>query len=251
MLDSLYKNTDYNFEIIIVNNGSTDGTEQYLNWFVNNFPRATVIHLPRNVGFSSGHNEAFKYIKEHNIKYDYICILNNDTLVGQGWLDSMIKCSLKDERIGIVGPVSNCAGGEQGYRIGIPFMELQEFNKFSDEWRRKMVGSMTREGVLVGLCMLFKKQCFEECLPFPDGFTMYEDNIVCLKALYKGWKMVVDRSTFIWHYGQKTFQSNQVDLGKKYQEMAEKFRKWWKEYEQKECFCNKEDWVKEYPKGNT
>jgi GT2 family glycosyltransferase len=230
-LESIYKNTDYIFDIFIVNNGSNDGTKEYLTWFEQNYPRIKVIHLDKNLGFASGHNIAFKAIEESKIDFDYYCILNNDVLVGRGWLQSLANVLDQDPLIGLVGPASNNAGGSQGYTIDIHDMDLEKFNNVETQWRNNNKGVCTREGILVGLCLLIKKACFKDIMPYPEGFTMFDDNIICLKALYSGWKLACDRSTLIWHFGQKTFKNNSVDMSATMTEMNKKFREYWKEHE--------------------
>jgi GT2 family glycosyltransferase len=235
MLESLYKNTDSGFEVVLVNNGSNDGTKQYIEWFKDNYPGVHCVHLPQNLGFSLGHNAAFKYIKDNNLQYDFICLLNNDVLVSRQWITSMERVSMMDKDIGIVAPVSNNAGGTQQVNVTANWTDLEEFTIASNEYRKKMNGQMTREGVVVGLCMLITKKCFLDCLPFPENhpMTMFDDNLLCLKALHKGYKLVVDRSTIIWHYGQRSFKANQIDMNKKMKEMNEVFKLAWAEEEAK------------------
>jgi GT2 family glycosyltransferase len=100
-LSSLFKLTDYpNYKVIVVDNGSTDGSVRFV---IKNFPKADVLCLDRNYGFSRGNNEGIRYAFKKYTPH-YFLLLNNDTEVIQTeWLTNMVKVAKKDDRIGIVG----------------------------------------------------------------------------------------------------------------------------------------------------
>lgn len=77
--------SDGKFELILVNNGSTDGTKEFLNKIDDK--RVKVIHAKKNLGFGGGNN--LGYAKASG---KYICFINNDVLFSDpGWLNKLIK----------------------------------------------------------------------------------------------------------------------------------------------------------------
>jgi hypothetical protein len=95
-LRSIRENTDYpNYEIIVVDQGSTDGSVEMLE---REFPEVRLIKNKENLGFAGGNNQAMKIAKG-----DYFFLLNNDTLVTKGWLSSVVEIMDSDNRVASVG----------------------------------------------------------------------------------------------------------------------------------------------------
>lgn len=84
-LPSIYGQDYGDFEVILVDNGSTDGSAAYVG---KAFPDAKVIRLARNYGFIIANNLAVRHAKG-----DYIILLNNDTYAYEGWLKSLVRCA--------------------------------------------------------------------------------------------------------------------------------------------------------------
>jgi ADP-heptose:LPS heptosyltransferase len=72
------------FELILTNNGATDGTGDYFNSLARDNSNIRVIYNPRNVGFRAAHNRALELSQG-----DYFVLLNNDCVVPEGWLESL------------------------------------------------------------------------------------------------------------------------------------------------------------------
>ena len=92
-LESLFK-VDYdNFEIILVDNNSTDGTMEFVT---KNYPSIIIIKLDSNKGFAEPNNIGSKIAKG-----EYLLFLNNDTVVTPDFISKMIKVVENDKKIGI------------------------------------------------------------------------------------------------------------------------------------------------------
>jgi GT2 family glycosyltransferase len=119
-LASVLRHTRGPYELVIVDNGSTDGTDGYLEELKERATaaghRVEVITNQENVGFAAGCNQALK-----RCRGDYIVFLNNDTIVTEGWLEGLVAWSLHDwPKNGLVGPMSNYAPDPQyveGWRV--------------------------------------------------------------------------------------------------------------------------------------
>lgn len=99
-IDSLLQLDYPNAQIVVVDNGSTDGSVEYL---ASRFPQIHIVANPQNLGFTGGNNMGIKHALEHGA--DYVLILNNDTVVHRHALSELIKVSQADPRIGILGPL--------------------------------------------------------------------------------------------------------------------------------------------------
>src|SRR5215212_8072856 len=83
-LSSVLAQSYNNFEIILFDNNSTDGSIEYVKSAFYD-PRINTIASETNLGFAGGNNEALKYCKN-----DLIILLNNDTLVKELWLENLV-----------------------------------------------------------------------------------------------------------------------------------------------------------------
>ncbi|MDE1848638.1 MAG: glycosyltransferase family 2 protein [Nanoarchaeota archaeon] len=99
-LNSIQENTAYKqYRTIVVDNNSTDGSREMIK---SRFKWVNLIENTENRGFSGGNNDGISWaIKRYNP--DYFYLLNNDTLVMDGWLSEAIKTAEHDSKIGIVG----------------------------------------------------------------------------------------------------------------------------------------------------
>ena len=98
-LSSIEKQTYQNYETIVVDNASTDNSEE---WIRENFPKITLIQAGRNLGFAGGNNLAIKFALDQ--KADYVFLVNNDTELEMDLVEKLVKTAESDDSIGIVGP---------------------------------------------------------------------------------------------------------------------------------------------------
>ena len=105
-LESLFKNNYENFDIILVDNGSTDGSVQFVeNKYYKDVDsgRLKVIKSPKNLGFVKGNNLGIQYVLSTE-KYKYMVLLNDDTVVDPNWLIELVKAAEMDPTIGALQP---------------------------------------------------------------------------------------------------------------------------------------------------
>ena len=102
-LDSLYQYTDCKeFDLIFVDNGSKDGTADYVREYAATKDNLFLIENPENLGYSKGNNQGLKYIADKD--YEYVGLLNNDILFTPDWLKNIFICFDHDPQLGMVSP---------------------------------------------------------------------------------------------------------------------------------------------------
>jgi len=90
---------DYpNFETVVVDNGSTDGSEDVIR---SAFPSVNFIQTGRNLGYAGGNNVGIKHALSHGA--DYVWLLNNDTTVDPNALTALVETAQADPKIAVVG----------------------------------------------------------------------------------------------------------------------------------------------------
>jgi GT2 family glycosyltransferase len=98
-LESLKRVTYSNYDIMLVDNGSTDGSVEFFRkWY----PTLEIIENGENLGFAEGNNVGIRKALENEV--DYVLLLNNDTVVDPEFLEEMVKVAESNLKIGIVGP---------------------------------------------------------------------------------------------------------------------------------------------------
>ncbi|RQV97374.1 glycosyltransferase, partial [bacterium] len=151
-LDSIRKFTTIPYELIIVDNGSTDGTIRYLKKYSEKYTNVRLILNEVNQGFAAGNNQGIEQAQGK-----YILFLNNDTVVTKGWLSRMIAHLERYPEAGMVGPVSNAVPVPQLIR-SVPYGDdLKKMHAFAAKIARKNTGKITPFVRLVGFCLLAKK----------------------------------------------------------------------------------------------
>ncbi len=208
-IDSIADHTDLPYEIIVIDNASTDGTADYLESV-----RGIVRHriLPTNLGFAAAVNRGLMMAKGSTV-----VLLNNDTLVTDRWLDNMLRCLMSDERIGMVGPVTNYIGGTQ--QIDVPYKSMQEMFAYASERNQSNPSSWMKTDRLVGFCLLFRRELWERTGYLDEGFRFgnFEDDDYNVRVRLQGYRLVIAQDAFIHHHGSVSTRA----LGDRLQEIYE------------------------------
>lgn len=159
-LNSVHKHTNVDdIELIIVDNGSTDGTVDYLK----SLEKVQTIFNGKNLGFAKGCNQGVEVATGENILF-----LNNDTIVTKNWLQSMLKVLYKSEKVGMVGPVSNYVSGHQ--KIDVPYQTINEIDIFASEYCKENLEKTRQVLRLVGFCLLVKRDLIIKIGSFDERY---------------------------------------------------------------------------------
>ena len=170
-IESVEKYTPEPYQLILVDNGSADGTVEYLEAVVGHHFSHRLICNRENLGFAKGCNQGIE-----ETSGDYVLLLNNDTVVTEGYIEAMIECAKSDARIGIVGPMTNFISGPQRVRRA-DYSSLEEVGKFDERF----------------------------------GIGCFEDDDFCFRVYLAGYRAVVCGDCFIHHFGSKTLNNMGID----------------------------------------
>ncbi|MGD9288609.1 MAG: glycosyltransferase [Desulfobacterales bacterium] len=235
-IKSIFYHTKENFELIVVDNGSTDGTVDYLESAVNvqnhkirgekSKVRINIIKNKENLGFAAGNNQGIL-----TARGDYILLLNNDIVVTPGWLDRLIRCAEQDSAVGIVGPLSNYVSGQQLVKgVSYDTKTLTGLDEFAKDLAAANSGRKQRLIRVVGFCMLVKRAVIEKIggMDSAYGLGNFEDDDFSLRAALAGFESWMVQDCFVHHFGSRTFIGEQIDYRESLQKNWEIFKRKWR-----------------------
>lgn len=206
-LRSISRHTPEPYELIVVDNGSTDGTSEQLAVLAAEDKRIRLILNHDNRGYAAGCNQGMQQARG-----DYIVLLNNDVVVTPEWLSGLLECHASHPLVGIVGPLTNSASGiqvvpEPDYACHGGLDLFARLFRIQHRFRR------VRSRRVVGFCMLFSKKLISEIglLDEQFGTGNYEDDDFCIRAALAGYQNLVAADVYVHHYGSMTFKGNRID----------------------------------------
>jgi GT2 family glycosyltransferase len=194
------------FEVVVVDNGSTDGSPEVLRQA---FPDVTLIENDRNLGFAAGNNVGIQYLLDHAA--EYVLLLNNDTEVPPSLLRRLVDVAQSDPRIGIVGPkilyyqpndVIWSAGGQID-RLGRS--SHLRFDEVADD--RDL--SPRDVDYVTGCALLIKRQAIEKVGALDERFFIYyEEAEWCARVHRAGYRIVYVPQAHMWHKIQQAARNH-------------------------------------------
>lgn len=200
-VDSILENTPPDdYELILVDNASADGTPDFLRDMANRYSHIKLCLNDENKGYAAGNNDGI-----HLATGRSIILLNNDTLVPKGWLDSLLRLLEEDNDVGLAGPVTNSAGNEQ--RLVIPGLEESNFQAIAAPYLERQRGLWFKTEKLGFYCVAIRRAAYEAIGDLDDGFGlgMFEDDDYCLRARNAGFTCAVVEDCFVYHKGSVSF----------------------------------------------
>ena len=197
------------YEVIMVDNGSTDGT---LEWVKEHHPEIQLIRNQANLGFTRGNNQAMALAKG-----DFLLLLNPDTLLTEDCFGPQIAYMRENPKVAITIPkVLNSDGSFQhqsrrgdarpaavfGYflKLGKLFPKNRALNGYLQSWLPE--DEVAEVKAVSGSCMFIRRQVYEQIGGLDEQFFAYqEDSDYCMRARQAGWKVMYVPLSSIIHYG--------------------------------------------------
>lgn len=204
-----------NYEIIVVDNASNDGTRNYLENLKKSL-NLRIIYNSENKSFSECNNIAVN----REAKGDYVLFLNNDVSPTNGWLNHMVSTVVKDDSVGAVGakliyPYKDgfensfkIQHGGLGFKIENDFIRPVNMGVGSRFFSRNTIKEEEKAGVTAA-CLLISKKKFQEVGGFDEAYWYgYEDVDLCLKLREAGYKNIINNAAVLFHYEFGTQKKN-------------------------------------------
>jgi N-acetylglucosaminyl-diphospho-decaprenol L-rhamnosyltransferase len=230
-VNALRKNTEVAWELVVIDNGSTDGSVERLR---DGGVVARVIQTERNLGYAGGVNEALKLVRS-----PFVLLVNPDAFVHPGCLDRLLARAKMGPRIGAVGPgLRNPDGSLQpairnfpsplthlveAFRLYRPLRFLPGLD------RRYLLVSKQRQAQavdwIVGACTLLRMDAVNDVGPFDAGYFMYSEELDwCIRAQRKGWQIWFEPTAVATHRLGGSSRLNELPL------MVESYRSMYRFY---------------------
>ena len=229
VLESIRKYTKAGtYEVILVDNASTDGTRVWLNE-IKETSDIKVILNDENVGFPKGCNIG---ITAANADND-ILLLNNDIEVTHNWLDNLQIALYSNPKIGAVQGVDRLhfpeALNEKGEVINFSAEDTSEIHAFALKNNSSDPKCWLYTNYLVGYCILIKRDVLNQVGLLDERFTpgQFEDDDLSFRILVAGYYLLRCLDCFIHHFGSLSFGSDQSAQKKLFDINAQKLNDKW------------------------
>ncbi len=216
-----------NFEILLVDNNSHDGSISFVK---SSWPNVKIIRNDKNLGFSEGNNVGIRYALSHDAKY--VVLLNNDTRVKPDFLSQLIKRGEEKADIGVLG--GRVMMFNDPHIINSTGVNL---NQFAYGWDRDFaeenVNVKTDGGEVLGVSgclMAIKKEVFNKIgLLDPEYFAYLEDVDFCIRVWKQtDFKVEYVPASVIYHKFSASF--SETDVFKSYLMTRNQYRLFFKHF---------------------
>ena len=200
-ISSLLKTKHDSYEIIVVDNNSTDGSQ---TWIKNTYPQIRLIENDKNYGYAGGCNRGAL-----DANGDYLVFLNNDTIQDPDWIKHLEIILEKEKKIAAVQPkilnyynnnIFDYAGGSGGYLdiFGFPFARGRIFSR-----QEKDVGQYNDSRQCFwssGTAFMIKKELFLKAGKFDEYFFSHMEEIdLCWRLQAMGFQIWVEPNAVVYH----------------------------------------------------
>ena len=212
-IDSIYKNISIkDFEIIVVDNGSTDNS---INRVKSNFQNVEIISSNSNLGYSGGCN-----LGATHASGKYLLFLNNDTEHSNEWIEKLVYFLDSNSKIAAVQPkilnihnkkLFDYAGGAGGFidKFCFPFVQGRIFHTLEED--HNQYNNPSRIFWASGAAFMIRSNIFKTLEGFDKVYFAYMEEIdLCWRAQAMGYKIYSVPDSFVYHYGKQSIKENTI-----------------------------------------
>ena len=194
-VNSIARHTKFPYRLIIVDNASGNETRLYLEGLTRRKDIDTfLIRNEENLGYAKAANQGMRASDA-----EYVCILNNDTLVTDNWLTEMVDVAGRDRKIGVVNPFSN-------YGARRPFGKTWE--EIGSQVYGKNKGTYVETAAASGFCFLVKREVIEKIGFWREeyGPGYFEDTEYSIRVIKNGYKIAIAQGAYVVHLERSSFK---------------------------------------------
>lgn len=195
-LNSVFKSDYPNYEVIVVDNGSTDRSVPCIR---EAYPKVSILENEKNFGFTGGNNQAMRYAMKRNA--DYLWLLNNDAITESDTLKKLVNAVDRNEVIGLISPMIYYYGKSDEVQFGGIRLDLEAY-----AYRENPPLSLpdgkdpNMDNLLVGTALLIKRRVVDDIGYLNENYFAYvEDFEYCMRAKRSGYASAVLPSAKIYH----------------------------------------------------
>jgi len=196
-IESIYRYTSHiDFELITINNGSTDGTEEYFN----SLPHTKKISFPENLGVCKAINYGFRIAEGK-----YTMNVSNDIVATTHWLDNLLICMESDPKIGMAVPVCDASCNYQ--QITLPYQTMDEMQSLAARYNVSNPNLWEERLKLITYTGIYRTDLQKMLGGFDEDFNpgCYDDDAICFSIRRMGYKVIFAKDTFVHHFGSRSF----------------------------------------------
>jgi FkbM family methyltransferase len=192
-INSILENTAGRYEIIVVDNASTDGSLDFLR----SLPNILLVENKTNIGCPPARAQAMALAKG-----GYVVFLDNDTVVTPGWLTKFQQYFKMDPQLGLLGPRSNFVSGPQ-IVPNADYKNDAELRNFAQSLADKNRGQISLTDRLVGFCLAIRRDVIDRIGSIDPQFGKFgfEDKDYTWRAIIAGFHAAIANDVFIHHTG--------------------------------------------------
>lgn len=232
LLEDITKlNLQNTLDIYVVDNGSTDGTQSYLEQHYSTLVK--VLQTGRNLGGSGGFSHGLEVVSV--LEYDYIWLLDDDVRLDNRALSELIETLQNHDEVGLVGSqIRKLQEPDRIQEVGAFINSAKahfqtNFGNLSHIYHEEILKG--RPYIAVDVCaaasLLVRCEVVQQIGVFEDYFLHFDDVEWCLRAKQAGWVIAVNPASLVWHQAPDF-----------------KFRPWINYYDERSlCYC----WQKHRP----
>ncbi len=200
-INSIIKDTRYPYRIIAIDNASDKPTQEYL-LSLKEKPgfKFLLIRNEDNLGYTKAANQGLKASDS-----DFVCLLNNDTLVAEGWLSEMIAVADSVQDIGIISPSSRRVKNRESSIFDYVAERGRESVKYRGQW--------IEVGACVGFCTVIKREVIDKIGFLDEDFSpgYFDDTEYSWRANKHGYKSVVAKGAYVYHVEHGSFKDKNLE----------------------------------------
>ncbi|MDX6596824.1 MAG: hypothetical protein QOE87_711, partial [Gaiellales bacterium] len=206
-LGSIAEHTPEPYEIVLVDNGSgAEAADLFARW-ARERDDLRVVRNASNLGFAAGNNQGLALARG-----GAVVLLNNDTVVTDGWLGRMRAVLEREPDVGIVGPVTNRISGPQQVADAV-YDTREELGEYAAARALAHAAEAAEAVRVVGFCLLLRREVVD-CIGGLDerfGAGNFEDDDFSLRAAARGFGARIALDAFVHHVGSQTFAGAGID----------------------------------------
>lgn len=199
-LEGIFKYTDEDYEVIIVDNASEKVPKNILQR-----PDLVVIQNQGDRGRAASFNQGME-----RAQGEYIGWLSPHALPSHRWLTQLLAVLKQDDQAGMAGPVTNRGNARQ--KLSIPFKTVSKIHRFSNQFNHSNAKRWNETEELSGFCVLFHRKLIDEIgwLDERFGYGIHAETDYCRRVRKAGYRLIIAADTYVHQLAKKPLTKEEV-----------------------------------------